>query len=117
MKKFVGLVFSAVAVIGLSSCGGDDGGSSSGDATKVIDALVSSAAESEVTIDEACVTDVVNELSEADLTLVVDNLDGLVDGSIEMSTLDISDEGVATLESTFECAIDMDESATEESMP
>ena len=116
MKKLVGLVFSVVAVIGLSSCGGDDGGSGSGDATKVVDALIISAAESEVTIDEACVADVINELSEADLTLVVDNLDGLVDGSIEMSTLDISDEGVATLESSFEC-YDMDESAAEESLP
>ena len=117
VKKFVGLAVSVIAIVGLSSCGGDDGGSGSGDATKVVDALIISAAESEVTIDEACVADVINELSEADLTLVVDNLDGLVDGSIEMSTLDISDEGVATLESTFECAIDMDESATEESMP
>ena len=117
MKRFVGLAVSAIAIVGLTSCGGDDGGSGSGDATKVVDALIISAAESEVTIDEACVADVINELSEADLTLVVDNLDGLVDGSIEMSTLDISDEGVATLESTFECAIDMDESATEESMP
>ena len=105
MKKFVGLVVSAVAVIGLSSCGGDDGGSGSGDAKKVTDALVSSAAESDVTIDEACVSDVVNKLSEADLTLVVDNLDGLVDGSVDMTTLDISDEGIATLESTFDCAI------------
>ena len=105
MKKFVGLVVSAVAVIGLSSCGGDDGGSGSGDAKKVTDALVSSAAESDVTIDEACVSDVVNKLSEADLTLGVDNLDGLVDGSVDMTTLDISDEGVATLESTFDCAV------------
>ena len=105
MKKFVGVVVSAVAVIGLSSCGGDDGGSGSGDAKKVTDALVSSAAESDVTIDEACVSDVVNKLSEADLTLVVDNLDGLVDGSVDMTTLDISDEGVATLESTFDCAV------------
>ena len=117
MKRFIGVAVSAIAIVGLTSCGGDDGGSGSGDATKVVDALIISAAESEVTIDEACVADVINELSEADLTLVVDNLDGLVDGSIEMSTLDISDEGVATLESTFECAIDMDESATEESMP
>ena len=103
MKKFVGLVVSAVAVIGLSSCGGDDGGSGSGDAKKVTDALVSSAAESDVTIDEACVSDVVNKLSAADLTLVVDNLEGLVDGSVDMTALDISDEGIATLESTFDC--------------
>ncbi len=109
MKKFVGLVVSAVAVIGLSSCGGDDGGtgsgSGSGDAQKVIDALVSSASESDVTIDEACVADVVNKLGEADLALVVDNLAGLVDGSVDMTTLDISDEGIATLESTFDCAV------------
>ena len=103
MKKFVGVVVSAVAVIGLSSCGGDDGGSGSGDAKKVTDALVSSAAESDVTIDEACVSDVVNKLSAADLTLVVDNLEGLVDGSVDMTTLDISEEGIATLESTFDC--------------
>ena len=117
MKKFVGLVVSAIALVGFTSCGGDDSGTESGDAKKVSDALISSAAESEVTVDEACIVDVVNKLNEADLTLVVDNLEGLVDGSVEMSTLDISDEGVATLESTFEYAIDMDESATEESMP
>lgn len=109
MKKFVGLVVSAIAIVGFSSCGGDDGGtgsgSGSGDAKKVINALISSASESDVTIDEACVADVVNKLGEADLALVVDNLDGLVDGSVDMTTLDISDEGIATLESTFDCAI------------
>lgn len=103
MKKFVGLAVSAIAIVGFSSCGGDDGGSGSGDAKKVTDALISSAAESDVTIDEACVSDVVNKLSAADLTLVVDNLDGLVDGSVDMTTLDISEEGVATLEATFDC--------------
>ncbi len=107
MKKFVGVVVLAIAVIGLSSCGGDDGGigagAGSGDAKKVTDALISSAAESDVTIDEACVSDVVNKLSAADLTLVVDNLEGLVDGSVDMETLAISEEGIATLESTFDC--------------
>jgi len=107
MKKFVGVCISAVAIIGLSSCGGDEGGigsgSGSGDAQKVTDALISSAAESDVTIDEACISDVVNKLSEADLKLVVENLDGLVDGSVDMGTLAISEEGIATLESTFEC--------------
>ena len=109
MKKFVGLVVSAIAIVGFSSCGGDDGGtgsgSGSGDAKKVIDALISSASESDVTIDEGCVADVVGKLGEADLAIVVDNLDGLVDGSVDMTTLDISDEGIATLVSTFDCAV------------
>ncbi len=109
MKKFVGVCISVVAIIGLSSCGGDEGGigsaGGSGDAKKVTEALVSSAAESDVTIDEACVSDVVNKLSAADLTLVVDNLEGLVDGSVDMTTLDISEEGIATLESTFDCVV------------
>lgn len=109
MKKFVGLMVSAVAVIGLSSCGGDDGGSGSGfgsgDAKKVVDALISSAAESDVTIDQACVSDVVNKLSEADLALVVGNLAGLVDGSVDMATLEISEEGVAALQLTFDCVV------------
>jgi len=107
MKKFVVVCISVVAIIGLSSCGGDEGGigsaGGSGDAKKVTEALVSSAAESDVTIDEACVSDVVNKLSAADLTLVVDNLEGLVDGSVDMETLAISEEGIATLESTFDC--------------
>jgi hypothetical protein len=67
VKRFVGVCISAVAIIGLSSCGGDEGGigsgSGSGDAQKVTDALISSAAESDVTIDEACVSDIVNKLS------------------------------------------------------
>ena len=109
MKKFIGLLVSAVAVIGLSSCGGDDGGigagTASGDAKKVADALVSSAAESDVTIDEACVSDVVDKLSEADLTLVVDNLDGLLDGTVDEATLDISEEGITTLQSLGDCLV------------
>ena len=40
MKKFVGLAVSAIAIVGFTSCGGDDGSSGSGDATKVVDALI-----------------------------------------------------------------------------
>ena len=91
----------------MSLRGSDDGGigtgSSSGDTKKFVDAPVSSAAESGVTVDEACVSDVVNKLSEADLAFAMGNLGGLVDGSIDMSTLDTSEEGSATLETTFDC--------------
>jgi hypothetical protein len=108
MKKFVGVCISVVAVIGLSSCGGDDGGigsaNGSGDVQKVVDALISYAAGTGLTLDEACVADAVDKLSAADLTLVVDNLDALGNGlGSFMAYVDISSEGIGTLMSTADC--------------
>ena len=101
MKKFVGVCISAVAIIGLSSCGGDGMGSDG--VKELTDALVKSAAESDTTIDKACVVEVVKELSEDDLKLLVDNLDALVEGSVDISTLDISEEGFATFITISDC--------------
>jgi hypothetical protein len=101
MKKFVGVCISAVAIIGLSSCGG--GGMGSDGVKELTDALVKSAAESDTTIDQACVVEVVKELSEDDLKLLVDNLDALVEGSVDISTLDISEEGFATFITISDC--------------
>ena len=101
MKKFVGVCISVVAIIGLSSCGGDGMGSDG--VKELTDALVKSAAESETTIDKACVVEVVKELSEDDLKLMVDNLDALIEGSVDISTLDISEEGFATFITISDC--------------
>ena len=43
------------------------------------------------------------ELSEDDLKLLVDNLDALVEGSVDISTLDISEEGFATVITISDC--------------
>ena len=116
MKKFVGVCISAVAVIGLSSCGGDGmgsngvkeltdggGGMGSNGVKKLTDALVKGAAESDTTIDKACVVEVVKQLNEDDLTLLVDNLDALIEGSVDISSLDISEEGFATFITISDC--------------
>ena len=116
MKRFVGVCISAVAIIGLSSCGGDgmgsngvkeltDGGGGMGSdgAKKLTDALIESAAESDTTIDEACVAKVAKQLNEDDLTLLVDNLDALIEGSVDISSLDISEEGFATFITISDC--------------
>ena len=101
MKKFVGVCISVVAVIGLSSCGGDGMGSNG--AKKLTEALVETAAESDTTIDEACVAKVVKQLNKDDLTLLVDNLDALIEGSADISTLEISEEGFATFMTISDC--------------
>jgi hypothetical protein len=102
MKKFVGVCISAVAVIGLSSCGGDGMGSN-GAKKKLTEALLETAAESDTTIDEACVAKVVKQLNKDDLTLLVDNLDALIEGSADISTLEISEEGFATFMTISDC--------------
>ena len=104
MKKFVGVCISAVAVIGLSSCGGD--GMGSNDVKELTDALVKRAAESDTTIDKACVVEVVKELGKDDLKVLVDNLDGLFEGSVDLSTLDISEEGLSTFLTITDCFIE-----------
>ena len=101
MKKFVGVCISAVAIIGLSSCGGDGMGSDG--AKKLTDALIESAAESDTTIDEACVAKVAKQINEDDLTHLVDNLDALIEGSVDISSLDISEEGFATFITISDC--------------
>jgi len=119
MKKFVGVCISAVAVIGLSSCGGDGmgsngvkeltdggGGMGSNGVKELTDALVKGAAESDTTIDKACVVEVVKELGKDDLKVLVDNLDGLIEGSVDLSTLDISEEGLSTFFTISDCVIE-----------
>ncbi len=103
MKRFVGVCISVVAVIGLSSCGGDGMGSNGAKKKKLTEALLETAAESDTTIDEACVAKVVKQLNKDDLTLLVDNLDALIEGSADISTLEISEEGFATFMTISDC--------------
>lgn len=105
MKKFVGLAVSVIAIVGLSSCGGDDGGNSNGSQV-ITDALIKSAGDQGIEVDEACLNGILSELSKDDVKLLTDNLDGLINGTVETTAIGVSDEGMAIVDRTIECVKD-----------
>ncbi len=67
-----------VAVTLLAACGSDDGGSGSdggGDQTKAADALMKSAEEEDIALDEDCVREVSAKLTDEDAKLILDSID------------------------------------------
>ena len=105
MKKFVGLVVSAIALVGLTSCGGDDGGNSNG-SEAIAEGMIKIAGEQGFEVDADCLDKILSELSEADVKLLTENLDGLMNGTIETSSLGVSDEGMALVDRTTECVLE-----------
>ena len=102
MKKFVGLVVSAIALVGFTSCGGD--GNSNG-VEVIAEELIKSAGDQGIEVDADCLDKVLSELSEADVNLLTENLDGFMNGTIETSSLGLSDEGTAIVEKTADCVV------------
>ena len=105
MKKFVGLVVSAIALVGFTSCGGDDGGNSNG-SEAIAEGMIKIAGEQGFEVNADCLDKILSELSEADVKLLTDNLDGLMNGTIETSSLGVSDEGMALVDRTTECVLE-----------
>ena len=101
VKKFVGIAVAAVAVIGLTGCG-DDGGNSNG-SEAIAEGMIKIAGEQGIEVDADCLDKILSELSEADVKLLTENLDGLMNGTIETSSLGVSDEGLALVDRTTEC--------------
>ena len=79
MKKFVGLAVSVIALAGLSSCGGDDASNGS---EVIAQELIKSAGDQGIEVDADCLDKVLSELSEADVNLLTENLDGLINGTL-----------------------------------
>ena len=101
----------SILVLAAAACGGDDdakgagasGGGSNADI--VAQSLIDSAAEEGVDIDEGCIRDAVAEIPEADLQIMVDNLEALDSGDADVDTIGISEEGIKGLDAIFECVI------------
>ena len=73
-KKLVTAAIAAVTL--LAACGGDDGGSAGGgDQTKAADALLESAEEEDIALDEECVREVSAKLTDEDAKLILDSID------------------------------------------
>ena len=101
----VGAVVASLTLVG-TACGGDDGGGGgSSDVDKVTKALVASAEKDGVAVDESCVRDNVSAYSEADRSILVDNLDTIGDDNVTPEDLGLSEEGLANLQSIGGCVI------------
>jgi hypothetical protein len=103
VKKFVGLAVSVIAIVGLSSCGGDD---SSNGAEVIAQELIKSAGDQGIEVDADCLDKVLSELSEADVDLLTENLDGLINGTLETTAIGLSDEGTAIVDKTIDCVVE-----------
>jgi hypothetical protein len=103
VKKFVGLAVSVIAIVGLSSCGGDD---SSNGSEVIAQELIKSAGDQGIEVDADCLDKVLSELSEADVNLLTENLDGLINGTLETTAVGLSDEGTAIVDKTIECVVE-----------
>jgi hypothetical protein len=103
VKKFVGLAVSVIAIVGLSSCGGDD---SSNGAEVIAQELIKSAGDQGIEVDADCLDKVLSELSEADVNLLTENLDGLINGTLETTAIGLSDEGTAIVDKTIDCVVE-----------
>ena len=103
MKKFVGIAVAAVAVIGLTACG-DDGGNSNG-VEVIAQELIKSAGDQGIEVDADCLDKVLSELSEADVNLLTENLDGLINGTLETTAIGLSAEGSAIVDKTIDCVV------------
>jgi hypothetical protein len=89
------LAATAVAVMALvvGACGGDDAGS--GQQGAVVDKMMQASEDAGIALDRDCVSDLVGELSDADLKL-------LAEASIE-DDVELSPEGEAVGEKMFGC--------------
>ena len=103
VKKSVGLVVLAIALVGFTSCGGD-GGNSNG-VEVIAEELIKSAGDQGIEVDADCLDKVLSELSEADVNLLTENLDGLIKGTLETTAIGLSEEGTAIVDKTIDCVV------------
>ena len=75
MKKSIGVTV-AVAALVLAACGSDGGGGASGVQGEAADAAMAIAADEDFELDESCVNDLAEQLSDEDAQAIVDARSG-----------------------------------------
>ena len=101
MMKVFAVAIAAVSMFGLASCGDDGGASSKGD---FANAIIASAKEEGVVIDEGCVKDTVNGIPDDDFKLIQENYDGIVNETVDITTIGLSDDAMMAFVEIFNCA-------------
>ena len=111
VKKFVGVAVSAIAIVGLSSCGGDDNPSGS---EVIAQAMTKIGGEQGFEVDEDCLDEILSGLISDDVKILTENLDAVLNGTVELLEIGVSGEGIALIDRTRECVKDFDERPTSE---
>lgn len=74
MNNLTAVMASAVLLFGAAACGGDDDGGSRGDGARAA-LLAELTADGTEGLDEGCLEDKVNDLSDSDAAFIVENID------------------------------------------
>lgn len=105
MKKLLGIITIGVAVVALGACGG--GGSDDEEAVVDLSVIVlaSEAAVSELgsTLDTDCAIKVYTQMSEADIAILLENIDKFADPEADVESIGLSDEGLVLFEEINGC--------------
>ena len=113
MNKFVRLVVSATALVGFTSCGGDDGGNPNGYEI-ITQGMMDVGGEQGFEVDEDCLNEILSGLMSDDVKILTENLDAVLNGSVELLEIGVSGEGIALIDRTRECVKGFDERPTSE---
>jgi hypothetical protein len=110
VKKFVGVALSAIAIVGLSSCGDDNPSGSE----VIAQAMMEIGGEQGFEVDEDCLNEILSGLISDDVKILTENLDAVLNGTVELLEIGVSGEGIALIDRTRECVKDFDERPTSE---
>ena len=110
MKRFIGVAVSAIAIVGLSSCGDDNPSGSE----VIAQAMMEIGGEQGFEVDEDCLNEILSGLISDDVKILTENLDAVLNGSVELLEIGVSGEGLALIDRTRECVKDLDERPTSE---
>ena len=110
VKRFIVVAVSAISIVGLSSCGDDNPTGSE----VIAQGMMEIGGEQGFEVDEDCLNEILSGLKSDDVKILTENLDAVLNGSVELLEIGVSGEGIALLDRTRECVKDFDERPTSE---
>lgn len=105
MKKLMGIIIAGVAVVGFAACGGDD----EAEVAEVVDKSAIVLLTEEVvagmgqTLDVDCAIKAYSKMSEADVAIMLENVQGFADPEADPAALGLTADGVSIVEEVVAC--------------
>ena len=105
VKKLMGIVIAGVALVGFAACGGDD----EAEVAEVVDKSAIVLLTEEVvagmgqTLDVDCAIKAYSKMSEADVAIMLENVQGFADPEADPAALGLTADGVSIVEEVVAC--------------